>query len=829
MKYKFLVLSFAFILLFSGNSYSADGFWYPSGKEITEVPKFANEKKSDDFMRAVCVYGKAPLFKNPSASNTYNTMQFMTKAFVAANKNIDGQEFYLLVEKSNDNDSVKDVFGWISKKYISLYFGIDLRAKKNPESNIHRKCMLINTLEKAREVKDLQEMTGFFDRPDQDGVKRTQRALFEIYYIFDETDSHVLLGTQSSTDGDFKKNILGWVKKERICPWNTREALEFNKNDISERTVPARIFSTQDNLKAYLNLQFNLGEKSPNVLAEEDLTVKSWKEFQMRYPLVSDQDDGFQGFVEKVGNFSTKIYKIGFIGDVYGENRQEVVLKASEVSILQRQVQELKDQMSTIQIIFCIDATFGMDSWFKTGSKAVKDIINGVQNIGEGIIKPKVEFSVNFYRDKEDGDLVFEGNKFTDKSIHVLDLLEKQRATGGGKPLDAVFSGIVKSLEPDLPAKMRSKYKPNSIKLFILIGDDGNDPLDNEFNEEVIAKALYEAAGNQPIGFYAISVGDQGVPAYEAFSNQTREISRLLVDKEKERLLKKNKNKMLSDEDEKALINVSGISVVSKDSEKVVSLINDRFKLAVKEMQKKTQMLINLQTGDNYVEIDKDDPSATSYGVIWQKQMIEMIEKNNLQALDLAKNGIQLFQTGWIAEQDPSEFKDKKGARFLSVQHMVLMNKDELRGLTTSLENLTKKWSPRTLESSWRESLDKLTSGEVSNLQKEQADTPAKLMQLYSGIKVQNEDGLLTYSFDELNKKTALELQKTKERLEEKINKLIDIIDEKEFTYVKTEKEGRVFLKRKDPVGKDKKYWWGSFQDDQLRDQRAWIERTSFP
>jgi len=130
MKHKFLVLSFAFILLFSEKSYSADGFWYPSDKEITEVPKFANEKKSADFMRAVCVYGKAPLLKNPSASNTFNTMQFMTKAFVAANKNIDGQEFYLLVEKSNDNDSVKDVFGWISKKHISLYFGIDLRAKK---------------------------------------------------------------------------------------------------------------------------------------------------------------------------------------------------------------------------------------------------------------------------------------------------------------------------------------------------------------------------------------------------------------------------------------------------------------------------------------------------------------------------------------------------------------------------------------------------------------------------------------------------------------------------------------------------------------------------
>ena len=105
MKHNFLVLSFAFILLFSEKSYSADGFWYPSDKEITEVPKFANEKKSDDFMRAVCVYGKAPLLKNPSASNTFNTMQFMTKAFVAANKNIDGQEFYLLVEKSNDNDA----------------------------------------------------------------------------------------------------------------------------------------------------------------------------------------------------------------------------------------------------------------------------------------------------------------------------------------------------------------------------------------------------------------------------------------------------------------------------------------------------------------------------------------------------------------------------------------------------------------------------------------------------------------------------------------------------------------------------------------------------
>lgn len=825
MKKKYYLILFI-LFIFSEKSFSYEDFWYPSKFKIAEVPKFSNGKY-DDFLKAVCVFGKAPLFKNPSINVSFNSIQFLTKGYVAANKNIDGQDFFLLVEKSNDNDSIKDVFGWISSNHIATYFGNDLKAKKNPETNIHRKCMLVNTLEKARQVKDLQEMTGFFDRPDETGTKRTQRALFEIYYIFGETINHYLLGTQSSTDGDFKKNILGWVKKERVCPWNTREALEFNKFDILDRTIPARIFSTKENLKEYLRKQFNQGDDIPKALAEEDLGIISWKEFQMRYPLVSDQDESFQGDTIRVGNFSTKIYKVGFIGDVYGENRQDVVIKASQVSILQRQVQELKDQMSTIQIVFCIDATFGMDSWFKTGAKAVKDILNGVQNIGEGYIKPKIEFSVNFYRDKEDGDLVFEGNKFTDKSIAVLDLLEKQRATGGGKPLDAVFGGIVNSLKPE--STSNSKYKPNSIKLFILIGDDGNDPNDKEYNEQAVADALYKAAGNQPIGFYAISVGDQEVPAYATFSNQSLKICELLAEKEKQRLLKNNKSKSLSEDDEKALVSVSGIAVVSKDSEKVIGLINERFKLAVKEMQKKTQMLISLQTGDNYVEIDKDDPSATAYGVIWQKQMLEIIKKNNLQALDLAKNGIQLFQTGWVAEHDPNEVKDKRGSRFPSVQHMVLMNKDELRGLTTALENLTKKWSPRTLEASWRESLDKLTSGEVSNLKKEQADTPAKLMQLYSGVKVQNEDGLLTYSFEELNKKTPLELQKTKERLEEKINKLIDIIDEKEFVYTRAYENGRYFLKRKDPVGKDKKYWWGSFQDDQLRDQRAWIERTLFP
>jgi hypothetical protein len=725
--------------------------------------------------------------------------------------------------------------GWLPEEQVAPFatahgFPEALREKKTP---IHRKCMLINTLEEARKAEDLRAQIAFATRPDAAGKATVSRALFTIYYVYQETPTHFFVGDQPVAR--HADSLLGWVPRKRVCQWNTREAIEFNKED--RRSRPAVLFRKEAEMIEYLKSDTlpslrDLGPEGsfqPRPLALEALDAPPWKYYQARFPLVSEE--GITQGREPVGGY--KIYKVGIIGDVYRKDLQGGPLMTNrQLDEARREVEEMRKQAATIQVLLVIDATFGMDDYFKAGHAAVKKIMASLQDLDALGIKPDVQFSVNFYRDRrdeQDGRIPsFDGVPFG-SSLDAIERLEKVRALGGGPEYDSVYYGISKALaidprQKDLAPGQKTKFTPNAIKILVVVGDDGNDDTDKEYPQERIIKEITSDAG-PPINFFAVSVGDQTKPRFKALTTQMAELGKKLADHQRESLKKAYSGKIPPEVDA-ALSKLAGDALTGTESQAVVEGITGRFNLARAELVVKQRVLKDLEGGTTKIGPQRDPADVPAgYGVVWEKQILEELRKKGLQDLQEAREGIQLFSTGWLVERDPQEpIPAGKPDSPPTIRHVVLVNEKELSKLRTVLSVLLDKWDAEQLQRSWKEALNVVTGGEVKI---EGNDTSAKLIEMHLGISVRD-TGVLQLTFDEIQKLKPAELARHKLELEQVLYRVQDVLAQERAKYsIEKAANGKEFVKRQDPTPRP--YWWGG--DPTRRDisPRAWVERENLP
>ncbi len=485
----------------------------------------------------------------------------------------------------------------------------------------------------------------------------------------------------------------------------------------------------------------------------------------------------------------------------------------------------MKEQASTIQVTFLLDATFSMDRWFPVAENAVKSIMQGVRDrVRDTEIEPKVEVAVNFYRDREDGRLAFEANPFGGEA-DALKLLSRQKPLGGGQPYEMVFGGVCKTLE-------QTPFKPAAVKILIVIGDDGNDPKDAQFSLEKVCKNLVDAGGATPIGFFAIAVGKKESDARRTFISQMREITRRLTNSQLE-VFRAAGVSSLDEQSLAALRTLTGQVKVTDDPKEVVEAIRNRFELAMAEMRFRRKQLNDLKGGavdvddvPNLVASNDAKPPAADenlgvYGVVWQQQMMELVKREGLEPLQLARQGVQLFHEGWVAERDPYESALANGDVPMQVRHVALIHKSELRRLSVVLEVALKQWRPEALDRTWSDALAEIVGERPQVLR---SKTPAELIKMHvHGIK--SKSGLLALTFDELSRVSAAQISELRTELDLKNRRIRDLLDELRASY---KPESRVVggvrhveFTRK-PLGKAP-VWWGD------GDLRAWIDRDVLP
>lgn len=747
------------------------------------------------------------------------------------------QPDFLHLVLSSDGKRVDDDHGWVERSQCVLFVENLIKALRDPRENISRKAMLRNVLPGAGSAAELSAPVDFTDRPDSLGDPLQQRALFRIYYVYAEwpigKPTHLLLGRRHQIEergsGAQRSEILGWVPVRRVCPWNTREAIEFNKpappagEDSSGqvRTQPARFFRQRADVEAHLQFE------DVDPLAVEDLGSPRWDHRRPRYPLISDEDLPHQG--KPVG--ATRIFKVGVIGDVVMPGSDRIA--AREIEQLRGIARQYRDRADVIEVCFLIDATFSMSKWFDAASEAVRKIMQTAQSLERATIRPNVRFSVNFYRDRNDGERMrLENNPFG-RSIDALRLLGEQVALGGGRPYEEVFRGISHTLK-------KSAFDEKTVKIFVLIGDDGNDPKDAQHTIESVSRDLIKAGGAFPIGFFAIGVGDESSRQHKLFVKQTTAIAAALAAHQRETIIADLKLEQLPEEEARAIRRavdqLFGQTLVSRDIDSISEAITQRFELAIQEVQFRVQAIEDLKDGVRRFDSSTADSGAEesyggsgAFGLIWSRQMDNLIRQEGLQKLELARQGVQLFSEAWIAETEPAETIPRGGTRRPpAIRHVAFMEKRELRHILVVLEAVLERWDPRKMEYVWKSALDLVTGGDV-RVSSDQS--PQRLAEMYLGIKVRSD--ILAHNFnDPTIWNDAAKMARLRRELRRKVDELEDVLEDREATYtrvVKTGTDGKPYVVYERSNVRDRSYWWSEDADFEATDQNAWIERDRLP
>jgi hypothetical protein len=394
--------------------------------------------------------------------------------------------------------NAKDL-GWILLENLLLF----PRARTN-ENLIYEKAMVLTTID--ANIKDsnfeLSHTVDFKKDPELQLKANKSSNTFEIYFIYKKVNSSVLLGKSdflSLSDQD-KGNILGWVPASSVTFWNQRNCLEPNSKpdavaDFKQKGVLEwSIFGSEA-----IDLNETRNFAKTGVISNSKRRVK-------HRPFPNKRPGGYEmrnPIIEQVDNFT---YKVGTIGSV--SNNLKAEMDAEE---LKKKIAEYNEKMSNVNIVFVIDGTQSMGSFYKPVSDALSSSIKKLRNSGNGNV---FKFGAVIYRDYPDGGKVAEVKKLTADYTEVTSFLNEVKLSGDKDYPEAMFQGIEKGLKDCGMRRGQSNF-------IFLIGDAGNHLQDKRgLTESTIIKEMAEYKCN----LVAFQVNNDYDPAFDDFIEQAKNI-----------------------------------------------------------------------------------------------------------------------------------------------------------------------------------------------------------------------------------------------------------------------------------------------------------------
>lgn len=586
-------------------------------------------------------------------------LKFMDPFYVLhEHQGADGN-YLLLGEASVDGSRVERAIGWVRKDCL-LESPHSLRSAR---TMVHRKVMLITN------VSALAEERGVFDplvpvrsAPTSSATERAKFRLFNIFFVFGETrqatygstaKDYVLIGNAQSfseaayVDEDAERNpanvVEGWVPKNRVAFWNTREAIEWDRASTMRsasprRTDPARVYVTPPHAVKVLK-----GLAMPNTLwlfeerLDENGETTEFKPHHTRYPLLEWEpgelnDDEGNVIPKKLEE--NQMLKIGCIGGYAG-------LTAGQIDDLKRQLQNLAKMISTTELLFVIDGTGSMDRYFDEVARVVRTISARAKRTSR-----QTKVAVAFYNDTVGrpaghNPVVLDPRAFPLRSfggngldallwrtgdrlkVPAADFVAKYRPVSGGDPRELVFRGIKEAVE-------RAGFTRFARKLVVVMGDCG-DRLDDDWTTTdelaVVSRLLPE--GQAPIGLYAVQVGSPSGNAHtRAFRDQMRTIVRLL-------------NQKGNDNPE---IQRSLGEYATVDEEELAEILDRRAKELEQEAEIKKQMLEKVaRTGQSDIGPELEailDKAGVDLAQLRGQKTVQVFQAGYMWRYDLGGRGI---------------------------------------------------------------------------------------------------------------------------------------------------------------------------------------------
>ena len=297
MAYRFLFIFAAFVCS-SGSSWAKD-IHVEMGREDKGKPLPTTQINKDKFNGGVwTAYDGFQLKKSPiinSEPSGYKALQYMEHFDVSYVYQGEDQIYYLL--SRGRGQDFKNL-GWVPEKFTCIYQGQQIA------NNIYKKALILIFLDQITKQRKVElipvRLAPTLDAPVIDSLR-----LYNIYSVYsdtnpkDPTKGFCLLGSDFgfAPDENSKTNpkvpaetVKGWVSKENLCFWDTREGLEWDVKSTKvtlrelRRTTPGKIFDSRKSA-----IKDAIGENVRPLLVEKfDVKNESipLKHYSSRFPII---------------------------------------------------------------------------------------------------------------------------------------------------------------------------------------------------------------------------------------------------------------------------------------------------------------------------------------------------------------------------------------------------------------------------------------------------------------------------------------------------------------------------------------------------------------
>lgn len=289
---------------------------------------------------------------------------------------------------------------------------------------------------------------------------------FKFYYVMKRAKASngrnlVLLATHSSMSGCSDAPLYAWVPENMYISWNSSLCLEttWDKDDIAffaNNKYKADIHECDGTVAS--RYTFSLDLKDPNPAAEDE--YYRWPGEVMRYPILDATTD--------------KYYCTGLVGNI----------GAGWVDSAKIRREEFYANRRYVNILIVMEASKYMEKYADAVSQAIRSRYMWYNH------HYRVRVGVMLYRSKYDGEYETEFGHFTRPEDPILhDFIQRGGRYGYVNSLDG--NPCCSSLHYGMQSALQHFRNPAHSNLMVVIGDRGNDRIDNSaFNDSIVAKIV---------------------------------------------------------------------------------------------------------------------------------------------------------------------------------------------------------------------------------------------------------------------------------------------------------------------------------------------------
>ena len=450
----------------------------------------------------------------------YN-LSFMEKFFVA-----ECRGSYIHLYKENQSmvwpqiSSTAVDFGWISKGKMLLWE----HCLRNVSSLIDKKAMILSTFEGATNFQSDAQAVSFSKDPELKISSNKKSRLFEILFVYKQTDNAVLLGENMEMQGneiDVMSNMRGWVPIESVTFWDHRITLEPNWEPAAaqeriDKNVKPAIFIDE---KAAMDYQFGAKVDSTLIVWEKDPGAKRNIGQWIRFPIVETKSSG--------------ILKTGVMGKI---RTLKNTMTAERMAEIKKSIETLEKKNRKINVVFVVDGTQSMGKFYRSIARGIE---TSVDHLKLEYSQNRFSFGAVIYRDFAEGENKIEFKQLTENYNDIINFFNVAR-TDYNKDTDlpeALFYGLKTALT-------KVGIKKGESNFIVLIGDCGNHKRNDD--TQVPINDIIALLTQNEISLISYQVNNGIDPTYQDFVDQSRELI-LRSANEGRKIREENKMKWLNE------------------------------------------------------------------------------------------------------------------------------------------------------------------------------------------------------------------------------------------------------------------------------------------